>query len=175
MAVPTIAIIGMGSRGLSILEQLIGMSRHATQQPMHIEVFDPQPPGSGLHHAQQADYLMLNTMAGQLSAFSSAFPACEPAGWTFLQWCGAHVRLDERGHVCAEGRGQACRFWGFRAASLTRALLAGQLPLCAATVPGTRAGASLRRAGRRLPRVARRERFSGCAASSARCRLTPCS
>ncbi|WP_371745309.1 FAD/NAD(P)-binding protein [Pseudomonas cannabina] len=114
MAVPTIAIIGMGSRGLSILEQLIGMSRHATQQPLHIEVFDPQPPGSGLHHAQQADYLMLNTMAGQLSAFSSAFPACEPAGWTFLQWCGAHdVRLDERGHVCAEGQGRPVGFGDF--------------------------------------------------------------
>lgn len=45
----TVAIIGMGSRGLSILEQLIGMSRHAVQQPLRIEVFDPQSPGSGLH------------------------------------------------------------------------------------------------------------------------------
>ncbi|AHG41165.1 hypothetical protein N018_13510 [Pseudomonas syringae CC1557] len=110
----TVAIIGMGSRGLSILEQLIGMSRHADQQPLHIEVFDPQPPGSGLHHAQQPDYLMLNTMAGQLSAFSSAFPACEPAGWTFLQWCSARdVRLDERGHVSVDGQGRPVGFGDF--------------------------------------------------------------
>ncbi|WP_439865571.1 FAD/NAD(P)-binding protein [Pseudomonas syringae] len=110
----TVAIIGMGSRGLSILEQLIGMSRHAGQQPLHIEVFDPQLPGSGLHHAQQPDYLMLNTMAGQLSAFSSAFPACEPAGWTFLQWCSARdVRLDERGHVCIDGQGRPVGFGDF--------------------------------------------------------------
>ncbi|WP_147477633.1 FAD/NAD(P)-binding protein, partial [Pseudomonas coronafaciens] len=80
MKTQIIAIIGMGSRGLSVLEQLIGLSRHADRQPLQIEVFDPQPPGSGLHHAQQPDYLMLNTMAGQLSAFSAAFPACEPPG-----------------------------------------------------------------------------------------------
>ncbi|KPC08934.1 FAD/NAD(P)-binding protein [Pseudomonas syringae] len=116
----TVAIIGMGSRGLSILEQLIGMSRHADQQPLQIEVFDPQPPGSGLHSAQQPDYLMLNTMAGQLSAFSSAFPACEPAGWTFLQWCGAQdVRLDERGHVSTNGLGRPVAFGDF----VPRALL----------------------------------------------------
>ncbi|WP_019717083.1 FAD/NAD(P)-binding protein, partial [Pseudomonas syringae] len=116
----TVAIIGMGSRGLSILEQLIGMSRHANQQPLQIEVFDPQPPGSGLHSAQQPDYLMLNTMAGQLSAFSSEFPACEPAGWTFLQWCSAQdVRLDERGHVSTDGQGRPVAFGDF----VPRALL----------------------------------------------------
>ncbi|WP_409077247.1 FAD/NAD(P)-binding protein [Pseudomonas cichorii] len=95
-----VAIIGMGSRGLSILEQLIGMARDDRSQRWLIELFDPQSPGSGLHLAEQPDYLMLNTMAGQLSAFSSAFPACEPAGMTFLQWCTAHgLRLDERGHT----------------------------------------------------------------------------
>jgi len=109
-----VAIIGMGSRGLSILEQLIGMSRQANAQALRIDVFDPQPPGAGLHHSEQPDYLMLNTMAGQLSAFSSAFPASDPAGWTFLQWCNAHsVRLDERGHVSANGQGRPVDFGDF--------------------------------------------------------------
>lgn len=120
MKTQIIAIIGMGSRGLSVLEQLIGLSRHADRQPLQIEVFDPQPPGSGLHHAQQPDYLMLNTMAGQLSAFSAAFPACEPPGRTFLQWCHAEdVRLDERGHVSRDGQGRPVTFGDF----LPRALL----------------------------------------------------
>nr|WP_172456598.1 FAD/NAD(P)-binding protein [Pseudomonas amygdali] len=120
MQTHTVAIIGLGSRGLSILEQLIGLSRHAGRPSLNIEVFDPQPPGSGLHHAQQADYLMLNTMAGQLSAFSSAFPACAPPGPTFLQWClSQDVRLDERGHVSTDGQGRAVAFGDF----LPRALL----------------------------------------------------
>src|SRR5690606_29612482 len=102
------AIVGMGSRGLSILEQLIRLARKNPEQPLLIEVFDPQTPGSGLHLPEQADYLMLNTMAGQISAFSAAFPASlpdEPAGLSFLQWCAAKdVRLDARGHLDARGR-----------------------------------------------------------------------
>ncbi|MFH7365457.1 FAD/NAD(P)-binding protein, partial [Pseudomonas syringae group genomosp. 7] len=66
------------------------------------------------------DYLMLNTMAGQLSSFSSAFPACAPPGPSFLQWCRSQdVRLDERGHVSTDGRCRAVVFGDF----LPRALL----------------------------------------------------
>ncbi len=109
-----VAIVGMGSRGLSVLEQLIGMARQDPSQCWVIEVLDPQAPGSGLHLAEQPDYLMLNTMAGQLSAFSSAFPVCEPAGMTFLQWCTAHgVRLDERGHTCDSEHGRPVGFGDF--------------------------------------------------------------
>ncbi len=109
-----IAIIGMGSRGLSVLEQLIGLSRKTGAQRLRIEVFDPRTPGSGLHLVEQPDYLMLNTMAGQLSAFSSVFPVSEPAGWTFLQWCQAKgVTLDERGHVNADGKGRPVAFGDF--------------------------------------------------------------
>ncbi|KPW91977.1 Uncharacterized protein ALO50_04317, partial [Pseudomonas syringae pv. cerasicola] len=135
MQTHTVAIIGLGSRGLSVLEQLIGLSRHAGRPSLNIEVFDPQPPGSGLHHAQQADYLMLNTMAGQLSAFSSAFPACAPPGPTFLQWClSQDVRLDERGHVSTDG--QSGGVWRLFAACIARALLAGQLSPAPAVLPG---------------------------------------
>ncbi|MFJ4142676.1 FAD/NAD(P)-binding protein [Pseudomonas sp. NPDC089734] len=109
-----VALIGMGSRGLSILEQLIGMTRQDPAQHWLIELFDPRTPGSGLHGIEQPDYLMLNTMAGQLSAFSSAFPVCEPAGMTFLQWCTAQgVHLDERGHTCDRGRGRPVAFGDF--------------------------------------------------------------
>ncbi|GFM64104.1 FAD/NAD(P)-binding protein [Pseudomonas cichorii] len=109
-----IAIIGMGSRGLSILEQLIGMARDDRSQRWLIDVFDPQLPGSGLHLVEQPDYLMLNTMAGQLSAFSSAYPVCEPAGMTFLQWCTAHdVRLNERGHTSDDEHARPIGFGDF--------------------------------------------------------------
>lgn len=108
-----VAIIGMGPRGLGVLEQLIALARDTPELPLRIDLFDPRAPGSGLHHADQPDYLMLNTMAGQLSAFSCAYPGCEPPGPTFLQWCIGHdIRLDDRGHV-AGAIGRAVEFGDF--------------------------------------------------------------
>ncbi|MFH7391138.1 FAD/NAD(P)-binding protein, partial [Pseudomonas syringae group genomosp. 7] len=84
---------------MSILEKLNGLTRHA-DRPMNIEVFDPHPPGSGLHQAQHPDYQLLNTMAGQISALSSPFPACAPPRPTILQWSRSQdVRHDERGQL----------------------------------------------------------------------------
>lgn len=108
-----IAIVGMGSRGLSLLEQFIALHRH-DGRTLHIDLFDPQTPGSGLHQSEQPDYLMLNTMAGQLSAFSTAHPATEPPGMSFLAWCQAHdLRLDARGHVDSSGQGRPIGFGDF--------------------------------------------------------------
>lgn len=110
----TIAIVGMGSRGLSVLEQLLGLARDWSGQRLRIEVFDPQEPGGGLHWAEQPDYLMLNTMAGQLTAFSTAFPASAVPMPGFLQWCHAQgVLLDERGHLSADGCGQPVAYGDF--------------------------------------------------------------
>lgn len=100
-----IAIVGMGSRGLGVLEQLLRLARRTPSLLLRIELFEPQTPGAGLHDPEQPDYLMLNTVAGQLCAFSTAYPAGQEAGPTFLQWCRASdVRLDQRGHVAASGR-----------------------------------------------------------------------
>ena len=100
-----IAIVGLGSRGLSVLEQFIGLARQAPDLRLRIDVFEPRTPGPGLHDTEQPDYLMLNTMAGQLCAFSTAYPAGDSPGMTFLQWCQAtDVRLDERGHLADGGR-----------------------------------------------------------------------
>lgn len=101
----TIAIVGMGSRGLSVLEQLLGLAREWPGQRLLVEIFDPQEPGGGLHWAEQPDYLMLNTMAGQLTAFSTAFPVSTAPMPGFLQWCHAQgIVLDERGHLGSAGR-----------------------------------------------------------------------
>lgn len=108
-----IAIVGMGSRGLSLLEQFIALHRH-DRRTLHIDLFDPHTPGSGLHQSEQPDYLMLNTMAGQLSAFSTAHPATQPPGLSFLAWCQAHdLRLDARGHVDSSGQGRPISFGDF--------------------------------------------------------------
>lgn len=112
-----IVIIGMGSRGLSVLGQLIGACRRNPRRPLTLELFDPQSPGSGLHLPEQPDYLMLNTMAGQICAFSMAHPAWqagEAPGLTFLQWCTANeLRLNDRGHVSDSAEGRPITFADF--------------------------------------------------------------
>lgn len=125
-----IVIIGMGSRGLGVLEQLIGAARRDSNTPLIIELFDPDLPGSGLHLPEQPGYLMLNTMAGQLSGFASAYPAWErddTPGLTFLPWCNAEgLRLNERGHTSGSDAGRPIEFADF----VPRKLLGLYLQYC---------------------------------------------
>jgi uncharacterized NAD(P)/FAD-binding protein YdhS len=93
----------MGSRGLSVLEQLTALARHRPALRLCIDIFEPRAPGGGLHDTEQPDYLMLNTMAGQLAALSPA-QENEPGGPTFLQWCNTvGIHLDDRGHIADSG------------------------------------------------------------------------
>ncbi len=90
----SIAIIGMGSRGLSVLEQLIGLSRKTDAHRLRIEVFDPRTPGSGLHLAEQPDYLMLNTGGSALGVFVglSSLRTCGLDLFTVVPRQGSHAR-----------------------------------------------------------------------------------
>lgn len=99
-----IAIIGMGPCGLTLLERLLALARQRPA-PLVIDVFDPRPPGCGQHACEQPDYLMLNTMAGQLSVFP-ALDGARAQGPTFLEWCAARgLGLSRRGHVREGGQG----------------------------------------------------------------------
>jgi uncharacterized NAD(P)/FAD-binding protein YdhS len=60
------AIIGLGSRGLGVLERIVAL---AGQEPITIEVIDPTGTGAGVHAVSQPDYLLLNTTCGQVSMF----------------------------------------------------------------------------------------------------------
>lgn len=68
-----IAIIGLGPRGLSVLERIIA---HLKDLPLSkakyidIYLFDPQEPGAGCHAMTQPDYLLVNTVASQITQFS---------------------------------------------------------------------------------------------------------
>ncbi|RON03898.1 FAD-NAD(P)-binding domain protein [Pseudomonas brassicacearum] len=114
-----LAIVGMGFRGLSVLEQLLIRLCELDGLDLRIEVFEPRLPGSGLHSSDQPDYLMLNTIAGQIQALVQ--------GPDFLQWCQAQaLRLDARGHVCSDEQGRAIGFGDF----LPRRLLGQYLEDC---------------------------------------------
>ncbi|MFU9136839.1 FAD/NAD(P)-binding protein [Erwinia tasmaniensis] len=100
-----IAIVGLGPRGLLILESIILALRESPKKVVELHLFDDGVPGCGIHGEWQPDYLMLNTVAGQLSAFSWSELDNGRLGPTFLEWCHSQtVRLDERGYPACSGR-----------------------------------------------------------------------
>ena len=63
-----IAIIGLGSWGLSFLERIVTGSR-SQWGPVRVHVVEPGTPGSGVYAVNQPDYLILNTPCGQVSLY----------------------------------------------------------------------------------------------------------
>jgi hypothetical protein len=84
-----IGIVGCGSRGLTVLERLCALAG-AGERHIEISLFDPHRPGPGLHSVEQPEYLMLNTVASQISMFPDqaalgGFSGRQ--GPDFYQWC----------------------------------------------------------------------------------------
>jgi uncharacterized NAD(P)/FAD-binding protein YdhS len=88
-----IGIIGVGSRGLTLLERIVANERLRPSGPIEILVFDPNAPGPGCHDPAQSDIHLVNTVAGQLTVFADASvvdagPIVE--GPSFHQWLNRH-------------------------------------------------------------------------------------
>jgi len=66
-----IAIIGIGTWGLCVLERIVAWSKAAKSaaRPMTVYVIEPADPGVGIHTTDQPEYLLLNTVCGQVSMF----------------------------------------------------------------------------------------------------------
>lgn len=89
MTTARIGIIGMGPRGLTVLERIVANERVRKSANIEIFIFDPHPPGVGCHDPEQEEYLLVNTVAGQITQFSDssvvgAGPILE--GPSFYQW-----------------------------------------------------------------------------------------
>ena len=98
----SIAIVGLGPRGLNLLER---MSALLLEQPLNcalaIHLIDPNIPGQGAHGWTQPAHLPANTVAGLITMFSD--PSCLVAGPvmpepTFLDWA------NQRGYRKVNGR-----------------------------------------------------------------------
>lgn len=101
MTTARIGIVGMGPRGLTVLERIVANERVRKSANIEIFIFDPHPPGVGCHDPEQEDYLLVNTVAGQITQFSDASvlnagPILE--GPSFYQW------LEEQRTTKAVGR-----------------------------------------------------------------------
>ena len=99
-----LAIIGLGSWGLCVLERSLSRAR-ATGVSATVHVVQPGPPGGGVYAADQPDYLVLNNACGQLSLYASPEPDHQPAyalglhEWTVKQGYTWH------GHECRKAPG----------------------------------------------------------------------
>ncbi|MFE9477130.1 FAD/NAD(P)-binding protein [Streptomyces spororaveus] len=85
-----IAVIGVGPRGLSALERVISHTA-LDGSPVELLLIEPGELGVGIHEAKQPDYLLLNTIASQLTIFSDARMtpgAPVTTGPDFFEWCG---------------------------------------------------------------------------------------
>ncbi len=102
-----IGIVGLGSRGLTVLERILTLAAHTPDRRFRVVVFEPGEPGVGLHWLEQPDYLLLNTVACQLSHFPDAAALGAPQerrGPNFFEWCARQgVRIGEDGLPCATG------------------------------------------------------------------------
>lgn len=87
----SVAVIGLGSRGLGVLERVVTLAKLAGPDAgeVHVHVIDPRCDGAGVHATGQPDYLLLNTTAAQVSLFPDAYTvgdAVDAPGPTLYDW-----------------------------------------------------------------------------------------
>ena len=92
-----LAILGLGPRGLTVLDRTIASARQDPQHLLEIHCFDPRMPGSGVHDVTQPDHLLVNTVACQITQFSDdslrdAGPIL--AGPSFFEWLCEQNGID---------------------------------------------------------------------------------
>jgi RimJ/RimL family protein N-acetyltransferase/uncharacterized NAD(P)/FAD-binding protein YdhS len=87
----SIAIMGFGPRGLSVLERLCAAPGAAAGDGMTIHLVDPKLPGPGVHGPEQPHHLLLNTIAGQITMFRGGDRAADGrplSGPSLAEWAG---------------------------------------------------------------------------------------
>lgn len=114
----TAAIVGLGSRGLSVLERIVTLAKRAGPAigELRVAVIDPRCDGAGVHDIRQPDYLLLNTTCAQVSMFPDACTVGEDvdaAGPSLYDWVQERgLRLSEDGFTVT-GTGREIRPFDF--------------------------------------------------------------
>lgn len=83
-----LTLIGMGPRGLSVLERIL---EHEAKLPegmsLHVDIVDPGECGQGAHRSMQPDHLLINTVASQVTMFAPASTAARATGGpSLVEW-----------------------------------------------------------------------------------------
>ena len=64
------AIVGLGSWGLCVLERTVNRARQVGT-PVRLHLVEPAQLGGGVYSAEQPDFLVLNNACGQLSLYAA--------------------------------------------------------------------------------------------------------
>lgn len=98
----TIVVVGMGQRGLCLLERLSAtLKDFPVNSSLSLHLVDPAVPGQGIHNWDQPDHLLINTIAGQVTVYADeSVTGAGPIykGPTYLEWA------RERGYRRLNGR-----------------------------------------------------------------------
>ncbi|ULR50906.1 FAD/NAD(P)-binding protein [Streptomyces deccanensis] len=107
----TVGIVGLGSRGIGVLERLVthAASPERAGRRLVVEVVDPDGSGVGIHAVDQPDHLLLNTVCAQVSLFpeeATVGAAVGDRGPNLYEWVTARgLKVADDGHTLgAEGR-----------------------------------------------------------------------
>jgi uncharacterized NAD(P)/FAD-binding protein YdhS len=101
----SVAVIGLGSRGLSVLERIVTLAKRAgpAAGPVRVEIVDPTCAGAGVHDTGQPDYLLLNTTCQQVSMFPDAATVgddVDAPGPSLYEWVTERgLRMGSDGHT----------------------------------------------------------------------------
>ena len=80
------AIVGLGSWGLCVLERTVNRARQVGT-PVRVHVVEPGQLGGGVYAAEQPDFLVLNNACGQLSLYAAPDKdALPPYAMGLHQW-----------------------------------------------------------------------------------------
>ncbi|MEL0638681.1 FAD/NAD(P)-binding protein [Marinomonas sp. TI.3.20] len=84
----SLVITGIGPWGLAVLDRLIYKAKKEVNCSFKVFIIDPNISGEGVHDTQQPDYLLLNTVTGQVNSFSAETFSNKPldGAKTFLEW-----------------------------------------------------------------------------------------
>lgn len=110
--IPTIAIIGGGPRGISVLERML--LRAGATDGLNIDVYDQVSPGSGrVWDPRQSGHLLMNTPAQEVTIFSGpgdGGPVRAGAGPSLAEWSHSVDRAEYRGYETRRQYGMYLRF-----------------------------------------------------------------
>lgn len=114
MKAVSITIVGLGPRGLCVLERILSLAAHQPEQQVQIVVVNKGMPGRGVHGQFLSDRFLLNTVAGLLTLIPGGEFKPSLLNGTFadfLPWlnqkgisadAGAYVPRSQFGAYCHE-------------------------------------------------------------------------
>ncbi|WP_405743004.1 FAD/NAD(P)-binding protein [Streptomyces sp. NBC_01525] len=95
----TVAVVGLGPRGLSVLERLAENARHDATEHLTVHLIDSHALGSGrVWRPEQSPELLMNTVASQVTLFTDDSVSCAGPivpGPSLYEWARNAVHLTQ--------------------------------------------------------------------------------